>query len=47
MVSKNVLKKFPTNGNMHICMENYSLFLQALSGLFPTYSTAIVLMNLS
>jgi hypothetical protein len=29
-----------------ICIENYFLFLQALSGLFPIYSTTIFLMNL-
>ena len=41
-------KKIPyKRKHAYICMENYSLFLQALSGLFPTYSTAIVLMNLS
>ena len=30
-----------TSGNMPICIENYFLFIQALPGLFPTYSTTI------
>jgi hypothetical protein len=41
------LKKFPTSGNMSICIENYFVFLQALSGPFPTYSTTIFFMDLS
>jgi hypothetical protein len=40
------LTKFPS-GNMPICIENYFLILQALSGLLPIYSTTIFLMNLS
>jgi hypothetical protein len=34
---ENALKHFPTRENMPICIENYFLFLQALSRFFPTY----------